>query len=275
MESLVRDLRHAVRALGRAPGFTFVVVLTLAMAVGANTAVFTVTNAVLFKGFRGVADNERLLYIGTQRNGRGCCASFPDFVDWRAQSRSFSDLAAVADLRIVVADGTRGAEHFDATQISPDGFRLLGRQPILGRDFEPADAAVGAAPVAILRYDFWRARYSQDPAVLGRTITINGTPTTIVGVMPEDFSFPQNQDLWLPLVPAGDLQNRDARTLWFAFGRLVDGATIETARAELAAIGRGLAITYPRTNDGWIPQPRTFAELFIARDAVAIYGTLW
>jgi putative ABC transport system permease protein len=275
MESLLRDLRHGVRALRRAPGFTLVVVLTLGVAIGVNTAVFTVTNAVLFKGFRGISGNERILYIGTQRNGRGCCASFPDFVDWRAQSRSFSDLAAVADLQIVVADDNRSAEHFDATQISPNGFRLLGRQPILGRDFEPGDAAIGAAPVAILHYNFWRVRYRQDPAVLGKTIRINGTPTTIVGVMPEDFSFPQNQDLWLPLVPTADLQKRDARTLWFAFGRLVDDAHIETARAELAAIGRGLAIAYPGTNDGWIPQPRTFAEIFVARDAVAIYGTLW
>src|SRR5262249_29197031 len=159
-------------ALGRAPGFTLVVVSTLAMAIGVNTAVFTVTNAVLFKGFRGVAGNERILYVGTQRNGRGCCAAFAGFLDWRAQLRSFRALAAVADFQVVVADDTSSAEHFDATQISPNGFRLLGRQPILGRDFEPGDAALGAAPVAILHYDFWRARYSRDPAVLGKLITI-------------------------------------------------------------------------------------------------------
>ena len=275
MESLLRELRLAIRALRGSPGFTAIVVLTLGMAIGVDTAVFTITNAVLFKGFRGIDRNDRVVYVGTQRQGRGCCASFPDFVDWRAQARSFTDMAAVADLQIVVADEKRAAEHYDATQISTNGFRLLGRRPILGRDFAADDAVAGAAPVAILHYNFWQRRYGKDPAVLGRTIRINGTPTTIIGVMPEDFSFPQNEDLWLPLAPTADLQRRENRGLWFAFGRLVEGATIDTARAELAAIGRGLSAAYPPTNEGWIPQPRTFAEFFVGRDAVAIYGTLW
>ena len=275
MTLLVRDLHFAVRALRRAPGFTIVVVLTLAAATGVNTAVFTVTNAVLFKGFRGVAHNERMVYIGTQRNGRGCCASFPDFVDWRARARSVSDLAAVADSQVVIADDHQSGAHYDATQISPNGFRLLGRRPILGRDFDASDAVPGARPVAIIQYHLWRTRYERDPAVLGRTLKINGTPTAIVGVMPEDFSFPQNQDLWLPLIPTPDLQKRDARTLWFAYGRLVDGVSIETARSEFATIGGALAAAYPRTNDGWIPRPLTFAEFFVGRDAAAIYGTLW
>jgi putative ABC transport system permease protein len=275
MEAFVHDVRYAARALRRSPGFAVVVVLTLGIAIGVNTAVFTVANAVLFKGFRHVQRNDRILYIGTQNKGRGCCASFPDFVDWRAQARSFTGLAAVADLQIVVSDGTSAAEHYDATQISPDAFRLLGQRPIVGRDFLDADAEPGAAPVAILRYNFWERHYRKDPAVVGRTLRINGTPTTVVGVMPEDFFFPQNEDIWLPLVPTADLQKRESRSLWFAFGRLADGATIDTARAELETIGRRLAIAYPRTNEGWTPQPRTFAEFFVGRDARVIYGTLW
>src|SRR5262245_14010176 len=274
MDWIIRDARLAIRSLRGSPGFTAVVVLTLAAAIGVNTAVFTVTNAVLFKGFRGIERNDRILYVGTQK-GRGCCASLPDFVDWRAQARSFIDLAAVADLQIVVADGNRAAEHYTATQISTNGFRLLGRQPILGRDFAAADGAANAAPVAILHYNFWRRHYAQDPAILGRTIRINGRPATIVGVMPQDFSFPQNQDLWLPLVPTPELQRRENRSPRFAFGRLVDGATFDSARAELATIGRGLAAAYPATNDGWVPQPRTFGTFFVGRDAVAIYGALW
>lgn len=275
MHALIRDVRFALRSLRASPGYTTVIVLTLGTAIGVNTAVFTVTNAVLFKGFRGIPRNDRIVYIGTQRQGRGCCASLPDVVDWRAQARSFTDLAAVADLQIVVADDSHSAEHYDASQISTNGFRLLGRQPMLGRDFTAGDGVAGAAPVAILHHDFWRRRYASDPNILGRTLRINGIPTTIVGVMPADFSFPQNQDLWLPLMPTADLEKRDNRHLWFAFGRLADSATIDTARAELAAIGRTLSAAYPRTNDGWIPQPRTFAEFFAGRDAVRIYGTLW
>ena len=275
MESLLRDVRFATRALRRSPGFSAIVVLTLGTAIGVNTAVFTVTNAMLFKGFRGLAHNDRIVYVGTERRGRGCCVSFPDVMDWRAQAHSVSDLAAVADLQIVVADANSNAEHYDATEISPNGFHVLGRHPMLGREFAPNDAVPGAPPVAILQYNFWQRRYGKDPAVLGRSIRINGLATTIVGVMPEDVAFPQNQDLWLPLVPTADRQRRENRGLWFAFGRLVDGATMETARAELAAIGRSLSTAYPQTNEDWVPQPRSFAEFFVGRDAATIYGTLW
>ena len=93
--------------------------------------------------------------------------------------------------------------------------------------------------------------------------------------MPHGFSFPQNEDLWLPLVPTPDLEKREARGLWFAFGRLADGVTVESARAEIETIGHRLATAYPRTNQGWVPQPRTFAEFFVGRDAPLIYGAMW
>src|SRR5262245_57842806 len=162
MDWIIRDARLAIRSLRGSPGFTAVVVVTLATAIGVNTAVFTVTNAVLFKGFRGIERNDRILYIGTQKQGRGCCASLPDFVDWRSQVRSFTDLAAVADSQIVVAGEDRPAEHFTATVISTNGVRLLGRRPLLGRDFDAGDGAASAAPVAILHYNFWQRRYGRD-----------------------------------------------------------------------------------------------------------------
>jgi putative ABC transport system permease protein len=274
--SLSQDARYADRAMRRAPAFTAVAVATLAIGIGINAAVFSVTDAVLFKGFRLIDRNDRLLYIGTQKNGRGCCASFPDFVDWRAQARSFVDLAAVADRQIALSDGNEsGTEHYDATEITPNAFQLLGQRPAIGRDFTASDGQPGAEPVAILRHSFWERRYGRDPAVIGRTIRINGIRTTVVGVMPPNFSFPQNQDLWIPLVPTPDLEKREARGLWFVFGRLADGATVEGARAELATVGRGLASAYPLTNEGWVPQSRTFAEFFVGRDAALVYGALW
>ena len=276
IDALLQDVRYACRGMRRSPGFTTVAVITLALGIGINATVFTVTNAVLFRGFRLIDRNDRILYIGTQNNGRGCCASYPDFVDWRTQARAFADMGAVADLQIALSDATgAAAEHYDATQITTNAFRLLGQKPTLGRDFAPSDAQPGAAPVAILRYNFWERRYGKDPTIVGRTIRINGMPTTVVGIMPRDFSFPQNEDLWLPLVPTPDVDRRDARGLWFAFGRLADGATFEGARAELETIGRRLASAYPQTNQGWVPQPRTFAEFFVGRDAALIYGALW
>ncbi len=275
LDSLAQDIRYALRGMRRSPGFTIVAVATLALGIGVNATVFTVTNAVLFKGFRLVERNDRILYIGTQNNGHGCCVSYPDFIDWRAQAKSFEGMGTVADLQITLTDEGGAPERYDASQVSANAFRLLGQRPILGRDFASSDETPGADPVAILRYGFWDRRYGKDPAIIGQAIRINGTPTTVIGVMPADFSFPQNEDLWLPLVPTPALDKREARGLWFAFGRMADGTTFESARAELETIGRRLATAYPQTNQGWVPQPRTFAEFFVGRDAPLIYGAMW
>jgi predicted permease len=257
------------------PGFTTAAVLMLALGIGMNAAVFSVTNSVLFKGFRLVKDNDRLLYIGVQRNGRGCCASYPDFMDWRDQAKSFEGMGVIADLKITLRDGTGYPETFSATQISANGFQLLGLRPILGRDFSPPDETPGAERVAILTYGFWERRYGGRAGIVGEVISINGEPTTVIGVMPKGFSFPQNQDLWVPLVQTPDLQKRDARNLWFAFGRMTDDVTRESAAAELETIGNRLAISYPLTNQGWVPRPLTFTEFFVGRNAAMTYGALW
>jgi putative ABC transport system permease protein len=275
LDSLLQDVRYAYRGMRRSPAFATIAVMTLALGIGVNAAVFTVTNAVLFKGFRSVDRNDHILYIGTQNDGYGCCVSYPDFADWRIQAQSFVGMGAVADLQVVVSDASADPEHYDATEITANTFQLLGQRPIVGRDFAPSDERPGAAPVAILRHSFWERRYGKNPAIIGRTVRINGSPASIVGVMPEGFSFPQNQDFWVPLVPTPAVQRRDARRLWFAFGRLADGATVESAGAELRIIGRRLAVSYPRTNEGWVPQPRSFAEFFVSRNAAAIYGSMW
>ena len=184
-------------------------------------------------------------------------------------------MGAVADQQISFSDSSGAPEHYDATRITANAFRLLGASPVLGRDFDAADEKPGAAPVAILSSGFWQRRYGRNRAILGRTVRIDGTPTTVVGVMSPDFSFPQNQDLWLPLTPTPELLNRRHRTLWFAFGRLGRHASVESARTELATIGRRLETAYPTTNDGWSPTPRAFAEFFVGVHAPAVYAALW
>jgi len=275
LERVRFDVRSAWTTLRGHPAFAVTAVLMLAVGIGINVAVFTVVDATLFRGFRLVDGNDRLLYIGTQLEGRGCCVSYPDFQDWRAQARSFAGMGAVADLQISLVDAGFAPEHHTATRVTANTFAVLGQRPILGRDFVTADEAPGAPAVAILGYRLWERRYAGDRGIVGHAIRINGTPTTVVGVMPKGFSFPQNQDLWLPLVPTRDLQPRNARSIWFAFGRLADGASRESARAELIAIGQRLAVAYPLTNQGWVPTPRTFAEFFVAMDAPRIYGVLW
>ncbi len=272
LDDLRRDVRYASRTLGRTPGFTTAAVLMLALGIGINTTVFVVTNAIVFKGFPFVESNERIVYIAGRSS---CCVSYPDFQDWRAQTKSFEGLAVVHGVGIALSDGSGFPERYDATEVSADTFRLVGQQPVVGRDFAPSDESPGAAPVAILSYGFWERRYGKDPAIIGRAVRINGAPTTVIGIMPRGFSFPQKQDLWLPLVPTPAVQRREARDLWFAFGRLADGVTTESARAEMDAIGRRLASAYPLTNHDFLPVIRNFQEFFIGPNESLIYGAMW
>jgi predicted permease len=275
VDSMWLDFRFALRQLINAPAFTAAAVGMLALGIGVNATVFTVTNAVLFKGFRLVQGNDRILYIHDEKNGQYSGVSYPDFQDWQSQARSFDGMGAVADLRITLNDQSDFPERYTATRITTNAFHLLGREPFMGRDFAPSDAIAGAPAVAILSYGFWERRFGKDPQIIGRTLENDGGSRSIViGVMPKNFSFPQNQDLWIPLLTE-DLQRRDARNLWFAFGRLRDGVSVESARAELATIGNRLATVYPQSNEGQVLRPHTFAEFFIGPQAITTYGMLW
>ncbi|HJT86507.1 MAG TPA: ABC transporter permease, partial [Bryobacteraceae bacterium] len=186
MDGLVQDVRYAARNLRRSPGFALIAVATLAVGIGINAAVFTVTDAVLFKGFPLVEGNDRLLYISSG----GCCISYPDFDDIRAQAKSFQGMGIVHGVGKILTDGRGFAENVDATEVSAGNFRVVGRRPVLGRDFTHSDEVDGAAPVAILSYGFWEDRYGGDPNIIGLRIRLNGAPATIIGIMARGFSFP-------------------------------------------------------------------------------------
>jgi len=274
-ESLLQDVRYALRGLRRAPAFTIVAVATLAIGIGVNATVFTLTKAVLFNGFPMVERSDRLVYIDSRRTVEGCCLSWPDFQDWRAQAKSFRDMAAVHGDRVVVSDEHGYTESYDATEVSANTFGLVGQKPILGRDFEAADEAPGAAPVAILNYCLWERRYGKDPATIGSTVRTNNVPTTVIGVMARGFSFPQKTELWIPVKPNAERAQREAHyRLWVAVGRLADGATIETARAEMDTIGRRLAAAYPAADQGFRPSVHAFPEFFMGHNASLMYSTL-
>ena len=271
---IARDIQFAVRTLRRSPAFTLTAVLMLALGIGVNAMVFTVTSAVLFNGFPLVKDNDRIVYVTT---GVGCCVSYPDFLDWRAQATSFTGIEMVHGLDRAVRDENQFLQRRTVTEVTAGTFRLAGQEPILGRDFLPSDEAPGAAPVAILRYEFWERQYGKRADAIGRTIRIDNIATTIVGVMPRGFAFPQNEVMWIPMAPTPALMDRGDRNAgWFAFGRLVDGATIESARAEMHTIGRRLGDAYPQTNQGrsLIPQLYNFREFFIGRNATLIYQAM-
>jgi putative ABC transport system permease protein len=271
MESWMSDLRYAIRMMRKNPGFTATAVAMLAAGIGLNAVVFTVTNTVLFKGFPGVRDNDRLLYITARRSGG---ASYSDFEDWRAQARSFQGMALVHGVQQTYSEQDGYPETLYATEVTANTFSLVGQKPILGRDFTAADDVPGAPPVVMLRYGFWERRYGKDPSVIGRAVRLNGVPTTVIGVMPQGFSFPQNQDLWVPLVPTPDVRRRDNHNNWFVLGRLADRATIDDARAEMATIGKRLELAYPLTNKGFPVEALRFHEFFIGPNATLIYQAM-
>ncbi len=268
-DGIVQDVRIAVRALRRCPGFTFTAGATLALSIGVNATVFTLTNTVLFKGFPLVYGNERIVYISDGG------LSWLDFQDWRAQAKSYQEMAAVADLPASLSDKAGAPETYAGTRVSANIFHLVHQKPILGRDFTPSDETPGAAPAVILSYSLWERRYGKDPAILGQSVRLNRVPTVVVGVMPPGLTFPQRQDLWVPLAPTPDLQKREARGLWFVAARLADGVSVKNARAEMETIGKRLAQAYPATNRNYVPTVSTFTEWFIGRNAVTIYGSMW
>jgi predicted permease len=271
MESWMADVRYAVRMMRKSPGFTATAVAMLAAGIGLNVIVFTVTNTVLFTGFPGVRDNDRLLYITARRSGG---ASYPDFEDWRAQARSFQGMALVHGVQQTYRDADGFPEMFYATEVTANTFSLVGQKPILGRDFTSADEVPGASPVVMLRYGFWERRYGKDSSIVGSVVRLNGVPTTVIGVMPPGFSFPQNQDLWVPLVPTPEIRRRDNHNNWFVLGRLADHATIDEARAEMETLGKRLELAYPLTNKGFPVEALRFHEFFIGPNATLIYQAM-
>ncbi|HKQ74106.1 MAG TPA: ABC transporter permease [Blastocatellia bacterium] len=254
-EDLVQDLRYGARMLVRSPGFTFVAALTLALGIGANTAIFSVIEAVILRPLP-YQDSDRLCMLWKSvpaRNIEWDWTSYPTIRDWREQSRSFEDMAIILrpDGSEVVLQSDAGPERIQGSKVSRNFFEMLGVNPLLGRTFSEDEARRGD-DVVVLSYGFWQRRFGGDGAVLGRTLLLDNRSVTIIGVMPAYFQFPdKNAQLWLLL--SGD--NRWAKfqeiRLADAFGalaRLRSGVSIEEARAEMNAVAGRLARQYPATD---------------------------
>lgn len=261
---LFEDVRFGLRTLVKNPGFTFVAVIALALGIGVNATVFTITNAVLFKG-QPFDENERIFYMATRnstRDNQTAGVSFPDFRDWRAQAKSFDSLAAFQGARANVADSNGTPEPFPSSRITANLFQVIGQKPLAGRDFTADDEKVGAEPVAILAYGLWERRYGKNPSIVGQTIRVNEVPTTVIGVMPRGFSFPNDAELWTPMTPAPASEKREARNM-IVVGRMADGMTLKSARSEMETISLNLEKAYPATNQGIVANVRTFSEQFV------------
>ncbi len=253
MGTLRQDFFYGLRMLRKSPGFTAAAIITLALAIGANTAIFSVVYPVLLRPlpFR---DPDRLVTIGEARHKNGCCAytaSYPDFQDWTRMTKSLQSLAGYsADVFSLSGNGEPKTLFCD--MVTLNFFSTLGVSPILGRDFVAGeDLPEGSGPnVAILSYGFWQSDFGADPKVIGHVVRMDNKPVTIVGVLPRDFEFSPAgaAPFWVPIhLNPYETTARNARWL-SVFGRLAPGQTIQQARAEMETISAQLARQYPQQN---------------------------
>jgi predicted permease len=250
-DTLLHDLRFALRLLIKDRWFTAAVVAALALGVGVNTTVFTVINGWNLRDLP-VDEPGRIMHLGTRdAQGRLRGVSYLDFLDWRDGLRAFTGLAAYADTSMNLGVEGHPADHLAGCFMSANAFSALRERPIVGRDFRPEDDRPGATPVIIIGHRVWAERFGADTSAIGRTIRVNGAPATIVGVMPPGFMFPSRAEIWQPIAQMPNLaaQPRDARAIG-VFGRLADGVTLAQARVELSAFGIALAAQFPATNQG-------------------------
>jgi putative ABC transport system permease protein len=243
--NLVRDTRYGIRQLIRTPGFTIMAILTLALGIGATSTIFSVVNGVLLRPL-GYPQPESLVRINeiVPQYGRFSVAP-ATFLDWRQQNTVFSHIAALNSTGATLV-GASGAERLSGGLVSWDTFDLLQVPPALGRTFRADENVDGKDGVVILSHGMWQRRFGGDPAILGRSVTLNGAPVTVIGVMPAGFTFMAGVEFWRPLV-FGPKPSRGGHFLG-VIARLKPGVTIEQAAAEIKGISERLAVEYPASS---------------------------
>ncbi len=253
IEHLIKDVRYGGRNLLRRPGFTAVAVIALALGIGANTAIFSVVNAVLLRPL-AYKDADRLVTI--LNNGTDP-VSTANYIDWRDQSHSFEAMGAADYWSANLIDGDV-PEHLLGLKVPQNMLPMLGIRPLLGRLFIAGEDRNGSDHEAILSYSLWQRRFNREPGVLGKPIILNGEAYTVVGVMPPGFKFAPfwatHAELWVPDAFGGGIHDRDSNHLR-VFARLKRGVTLAQARAEMAAITGRLEKQYPATNRSVLVTP--------------------
>ncbi|MGH9753535.1 MAG: ABC transporter permease, partial [Blastocatellia bacterium] len=250
MQTLWKDLRYGARMLFKKPGFTVIAVITLALSIGANTAIFSLTNALVLRPF-DFHDLDRLVEIfETEQQGGGLNGVAPaNFADLRRQQTGFSDLIAFRQSNSNLT-GAGDPERVQNYAVSAGFFRMLGAEATLGRTFLPEEEQAGRGQVAVLGYGLWQRRFGADPKIVGATISLDGQAYTVIGVMPKSFDFPKPVELWTPLALGNEAWNERREQSLAVVARLKAGVELEQANAEVGTLAQRLAGQYPQTNAG-------------------------
>jgi putative ABC transport system permease protein len=271
---MLNDIRHACRVLQKAPGFTIAAAIVLALGIGANTVIFSVVNGVLLHPLR-YSHADRLAVIFSEspkKNLRKWPASHVDLVDWRAQSRSFEQIAGLeqTDLNLT---STSEPERLDGARVTANFFTMLGVNPALGRTFAPGEDHDGRDNVVVLSNGLWKRLFGSDSKIIGRVLTLNGTDCTIIGVMPAEFRPVESEEIWRPLVLHADSEARGHRGTT-VFARLKPGIGFEQANADLRQVASRIAAANPKTNQDLVARATPWEEEQVA-DLRQLIVLLW
>src|SRR5437660_10454845 len=263
MENLLQDIRYGIRSLFKRPGFTAVAVITLALSIGANSAMFSAVNAVLLRPL-SFPESERIVLVEGVNPQQGITdsnLSVPDFADWQNQNQVFEQMAGFVTGGSLLVNNEE-IERVRGTSVTADFFPFCKTKALLGRALQADDAQKGHDDVVVLSYGLWQRRFGSDPNVVGSKVKVGGEAATVVGVMPNGFDYPRQSELWVPFPIDAAAERRDNRYLE-VITRLRPGATLVQAQAQLNTINQRLAQTYRETNMGWTVRLRTLQDSLV------------
>src|SRR5437879_6521922 len=250
MNTFWQDIRYAVRMMGKNLSVTAIVVMVLALGIGANAAIFSVVNAALLRPLP-YADPDKLVRLSEDSpNVPQMSISYPNFLDWREQNKVFSGIAAM-QFRSLNLTGTDEPERLAGRGVSAEFFDVLGVRPAVGRSFAAEEDRPGANPVCIISHGLWERRFGSDSAIINKQVTLSGASYTVIGVLPATYVFGTPTDVFVPIgLRADEMKERGNHPGIYAIARLKPGVTVETARAELIALAERSAAQYGMNGNG-------------------------
>jgi len=275
MQALLRDVRYAWRSLLRSPGLTVVATIALTLGIGLTTTMFSIVYGALMKGLP-YPDGDRIMIIGRAnpaKDIRNQSLPIQDFVDYRKQQHTFNDLAGSTSGTIYVS-GDEKAERFTGAWITANLFDVVGVRPLLGRTFRAGEDTPAGEKVAILSYSMWQQRYGGDRNIIGHQLRVNGIAHTVVGIMPENFAFPDNDQIWVPLQTDPLASPRGQGQFLQVVGKIKPGVSLDQATVDLVTISKRLAAEYKETNEGFTATVRTFVDQYIGNEPRQLLYTM-
>jgi putative ABC transport system permease protein len=279
MRNLLQEIRYSIRTLSKSPGFTIIAVTALALGIGANTAIFSLVNAVLVRPLP-FHQAEQLVEISERsKDSEWLPVDYSDFLDWRRQNQAFESMAITANFGQTLT-GRGPAENIQVSFVSASFFQMLGIRPLIGRGFAASEDEKGAGPVAILTYPFWQSHFGGRHDAIGQTMTLSGRTYTVAGVLPASFRYHRSADVYAPFincVAAFGMDTRGNHNNAWVLARQKPGVAIKQVRAQMDTITRRIAAEYPGTNTGVGATVRPFRELLAGggrRSILVLFGAV-